>query len=361
MPQKQSTRGPPPPRTLSSNSDPLHSQSRADRSQNLADGQSPRGTQSDPANRKKLGTRIADLECHLGQAQEELKSLKDQLSLKGASKKVEKKSKKQQMVLESSDTLENDSISVQTEESNDKNNTSACETSDENQQETYVFEVPAEKVTMEPTSKLCPPDDYEIEPKSVGLSTESPNMSEPEESSLHELALKDDELKLLKAKLEDKENELEVFRLENESLKNQLNEKLQDISSLGSKGEEVTSRLNRVEQELERSKSSAVQLNEKLEAAENAKEELETEMKKLQVITEQWRKAADAAASVLAGDVETNGRRISERCGSMDTHTGNVFKPVDLDSQVLIDVIGGGKGKGSGLRIGDLLKKKGQK
>lgn len=88
-------------------------------------------------------------------------------------------------------------------------------------------------------------------------------------------------------------------------------------------------------------------------------------MQKLQVITEQWWKADDTAASVLAGDVEMNDRRISKRCGSMDTHTGIVSKPVDLDSQVLIDdpedVIGGGKGKGSGLRIGDLWKKKGQK
>ncbi|XP_022877098.1 interactor of constitutive active ROPs 4-like [Olea europaea var. sylvestris] len=164
-------------------------------------------------------------------------------------------------------------------------------------------------------------------------------MSEPEESSLHELTLKDDEVNLLKAKLEDKENDLEVFRLENVGLKNQLNEKLT--------GKE---------------QKQSVQLNEKLEVAENAKEELETEMQKLQVITEQWRKAADTAASVLAGDVGMNGRRISKRCGSMDTHTGIVSKPVDLDSQVLIDdpddVIGGGKGKGSGLRIGDLWKKK---
>ncbi|XP_022878523.1 interactor of constitutive active ROPs 1-like isoform X2 [Olea europaea var. sylvestris] len=156
MPQKQSTRGPPHPRTLSSNSDTLYNRSRADRSRKLADGQSPRGTLSDPANRKKLRTCIADLECYLGQAHEEFKTLKDQLSLKGASKKVEKRSKKQQMVLESLETRENDSISVQTEESNDKYNTSACETSDENQQGTDVFEVPAEKVTMKSTSKSCP-------------------------------------------------------------------------------------------------------------------------------------------------------------------------------------------------------------
>ncbi|CAA3027014.1 Hypothetical predicted protein [Olea europaea subsp. europaea] len=155
MPQQQSTRGLPHPRTLSSNSDTLHNRSRADQSRKLADGQSSRGTLSDPTNRKKLRTRIADLECHLGQVHEELKTLKDQLPLKRASKKVEKKSKKHQMVLESLETRENDSISVQIEEFNDKYNTSACETSYENQQGTDVFEVPAEKVTMKLTSKLC--------------------------------------------------------------------------------------------------------------------------------------------------------------------------------------------------------------
>ncbi|KAL2466716.1 Interactor of constitutive active ROPs 1 [Abeliophyllum distichum] len=371
MHQKKSTRGPPHLRKLTSNSDPLHNRLRTDTSRKLADGQPPRGAQSEPANQKKLGTRIADLESHLGQAQEELKSLKDQLALGNVSKnatqkQVEKRTKKQEVILEPLNIQENDSIAVQTQESYEMDNNIAHETSDENQQETDVFEVPVEKITMEQMTELSPPSDQEeLESKSVGLSTESPAASEPEKPSLYELSLKNDELKSLKAKLKEKEKELEVFREENESLKNQLNEKLQEISSVGLKGDEITSRLNHVEQELERSKSSTVQLNEKLEAAENAKDELETEMKKLQVITEQWRKAADAAASVLAGDVETNGRRISQRCGSMDMHIGNVFKPVDLDSQGLVDdaddVLGGGKRKGSGIRIVDLWKKKGQK
>jgi hypothetical protein len=45
-----------------------------------------------------------------------------------------------------------------------------------------------------------------------------------------------------------------------------------------------------------------------MKAVEEAKEALEAEMKKLRVQTEQWRKAADAAAAVLAGDMEMNGR-----------------------------------------------------
>ncbi|PPR94551.1 hypothetical protein GOBAR_AA26113 [Gossypium barbadense] len=66
----------------------------------LRDHRSPRGaTQSDPLNQKKLGTRIADLESQLKQAQEELKNLKDRLASAEAAKKeaqqeLENKTKK---------------------------------------------------------------------------------------------------------------------------------------------------------------------------------------------------------------------------------------------------------------------------
>ncbi|KAH6824300.1 interactor of constitutive active rops 1 [Perilla frutescens var. hirtella] len=95
-------------------------------------------------------------------------------------------------------------------------------------------------------------------------------------------------------------------------------------------------------------------------------------MKMLRVQTEQWRKAADAAATVLSGEVGMNGRRISERCGSMDKHYGNAFEPIFggyagyIGSPGLAedsdDTYGGGKMKGSGIKMfGDLWRKKGNK
>ncbi|KAG6383256.1 hypothetical protein SASPL_157002 [Salvia splendens] len=89
-------------------------------------------------------------------------------------------------------------------------------------------------------------------------------------------------------------------------------------------------------------------------------------MKMLRVQTEQWRKAADAAATVLAGDAEANGRRISERCGSMDKlsvntfdhvggYTGYVGSPGLMDDRD--DIFGGEKRKGIRM-FGDLWKKK---
>lgn len=373
--QRQSPRGPPNLRTSSSNSDPLHLRPRTERSPKLAEGRSPRGTQSNPLNQKKLGTRIADLESQLGLAQEELKSLKDQLVSTEAAKKaaqdqLEKKSKKQQKVPEALEIEEKHSTPIETETLSKKDSTVPCETSGDIQQETDVFEVPIEKVTMEPKAELeLPAEEDELKPKSVCLSTESPAMSQPENPLVGELALKNDEINLLRTNLDEKDKELEAFRQENESLKSQLDEKSLKISSAQSQIDELTLRLNKVSEELEKSKSSAVQINEKLEATEKSKEELENEMKRLHVQTEQWRKAADAAASVLSGGVEMNGRRISERCGSMDKLYGNVFEPVGgyagyVGSPGLMgdsdDVFGGEKRKGIRM-FGDLWKKKGQK
>ncbi|CAA2984388.1 Hypothetical predicted protein [Olea europaea subsp. europaea] len=405
MQQRQSPRAVPLHlRTSSSDSDPPHHRS-ADRSTRLTDGQSPRGAHSDPMKQKKLGTRIADLESQLGQAQDELKSLKDQLASAEAAKKsaqeqlekkskkqkmvsepveiqekystpaqeqLEKKYKKQQMVPEPVEVREKHSTPTENIASNKKEGVVAVVVSEENHQETDVFEVPVEKVTVESKTELSLPSDQdELKPKAVSLSIESATMTKPEKPSFDEVALKNDEISTLKAKLEEREKELEVFRQENEGLKIEIKEKLLELSSAQSKGEEMTFRLNQAEQELEKSKTNVLQLNEKLETTERVKLELEAEMKKLHIHTEQWRKAADAAASVLAGGVEMNGKRLSERCGSMDKHYGNVFEPVGgyagyMGSPGLLDdtddVFGSGKRKGSGIRMfGDLWKKKGNK
>ncbi|XP_073124987.1 interactor of constitutive active ROPs 4-like [Henckelia pumila] len=365
VPQKQTPRGPPHLRTSSSASEPLHHRVRTERSPKIAEGRSPRGAQSDPVNKKKLGTRIADLESQLGQAQDELKSLKDQLVSAEAAKKVvqeqlEKKAKKQPNVPESMQIQEKHSTSVKTEEVDMKNSSVAeFESSDEVENETDVFEVPMETKTQ-------------VISISDGLLPETPAITEPENSTFDELGSKNDEINLLKTKLDEKEKEMEVFRQENQSLKNELHEKSLKISSAQSQIEELTLKSSKADQELENTKNNALQINERLIAAEKAKEELESEMKRLRVQTEQWRKAADAAASVLAGGVEMNGRRISERCGSMDNHYRSTYEPVGLYSGYVDsprpmddesdDVFEGGKRKGSGIRMfGDLWKKKGQK
>ncbi|KAL8510640.1 hypothetical protein ACS0TY_017455 [Phlomoides rotata] len=314
LPQRPSPRAPTNVQTSSSSdSDPIHHR----RSPKLTNGRSPRSTQSDPVNQKKLGTRIADLECQLGQAQGELKCLKDQLvsaeaAKKAAQEQLNKKSKRVKKVGQGL-MIKKDSIDE-------------CETCDDDdvvEKETDVFEVPMET-----------------------------KRGRDQEGS--------------KIKLDEREKELEVYHQENAKMKTELHEKSIKISSVECEVHELASRLSKINQELEKSRMDESQMREKVEETEKAKEVLENEMKRLRVQTEQWRKAAEAAASVLAGEVEINERRMSERCGSMDKQYGNAFEQGGgyVGSPGLMEDSddGGGKRKGSGIRMfGDLWRKKGHK
>lgn len=331
MLQRQSPRVPLQLRTSSSDSD--------QRSPKLGDRRSPQGAQSDPIKQKKLGTRIADLDTQLGQAQEELKDLKDQLASVEAAKKA------------AQELLEKTKKSTVPEPEEIQESKSKLKI-----QEIDVFEVPNVEISQ---------------PTNEKISTLS--VAEPEKPSPEELALKNEEISLLKAKLAKKDQEFQAFFQENENLKKELNETTREISSTKAKTEEMNLKFNQVTLELETTKKNASNINEKLEATEKAKEELESEMKKLRIQTEQWKKAADAAAAVLAGEVEMNERRLSERCGSMDyKRYSNVFEPTVggygcyIGSPGLIDDVDDGFGhvkrKGSGIKkFGDLWRKKGQK
>ncbi|CAN4103045.1 unnamed protein product [Withania somnifera] len=355
VPQRQSPRGPSQLRTSSSDSDPLHHRLVTDRSPKLGDRRSPRGAQSDPLNQRKLGTRISVLESQLVSFSRGCQ--------KAAQEQLEKKTKKP-TIAEPEQIQETNSNN----DDNNKNNPTHEIPDDDEVKETDVFEVQVEKVTVEH------PPNVEISHPSTedGLKTASLSPAELEKPSFEELNLKDEEISSLKSKLEEKEKELQVFGQQNESLKKELNEKILEISSFKGKEDKTSLKLNQVIQDLETSKNDGVTLKEKLEATEKAKEALENEMKKLRVQTEQWRKAADAAAAVLAGGgVEMNRRRLPERCGSMDKHYGNVFEPVGGYGSYMgspgmgddsDDVFGNGKRKSSGIKMfGDLWKKKGHK
>ncbi|XP_034711724.1 interactor of constitutive active ROPs 4-like [Vitis riparia] len=376
MPQRQSPRGSLQLRTSSSDSDPLHHRPITDRSPKVGDRRSPRGAQSDSVNQKKLGTRIADLESQLGQALEELKNLKFQL----ASAEAAKKEAQEELEKKANMPITHDAMEIQEKhspteayKSNKIDSSHPDEAPDDNQQETDVFEVPVEKVAVEAKVDLSQLSDQEDKrSKPTDISTEPPAILEPEKVSFEELAMKNDEINLLKAKLEEKEKELEGSCQEIEGLKKQLNEAASEIVLVQTKEEEMALRLSQLGEDLKANKANEAHLKEKLEAVEGVKEALEAEMKKLRVQTEQWRKAADAAAAVLAGGVEMNGRRISERCGSMDKHFGGVFESSAggyagfVGSPVLADDFddgfGSGKRKGSGIKMfGDLWKRKSQK
>nr|XP_043624981.1 interactor of constitutive active ROPs 4-like [Erigeron canadensis]XP_043624982.1 interactor of constitutive active ROPs 4-like [Erigeron canadensis] len=368
MAQRVSTRGPAPLRTSSSDSDPLHHRPMTDRSPKLGDRRSPRSAHSEPLNQKKLGTRIAGLETQLEQAQGELKILKDQLASaeaakKEAQKELEKRTTKPAV---SSPVPVQDTRSSPSENRVlDNENSQENETPDENQKETDVFEVPVEIVSLEPkVERIELSDESKVKVKGNDLP------GSPEKPSVNEvLNSKDEEICSLKVKIEENEKALEVFGLENEGLKSKLSEANVVITSAKAKEEIMNQKLTQIEEEFKKSKKDGIQLKEKLQEVEVAKEILETEMKKLRVQTEQWRKAADAAAAILSGGVEMGeGRRVSERCGSMEKHYGGVYDGYNgfVGSPGMGDEsddgFGNGKRKGSGIRMfGDLWKKKGQK
>ncbi|XP_004487469.1 interactor of constitutive active ROPs 1-like [Cicer arietinum] len=354
LPQRQSPRGTHLLRTSSSDSDPLHHRLIADRSPKLGNRRSSRGTtQSETVNQKKLGTRIADLESQLGQAQQELKNLKDQLSSAEAEKK-----KAEAELVKKEKSQEKKSISKNAQECNTKAETKHQDViiADDNLQETDVFEVSIEKLAIE----FRKHEEQLQQETQIAL-----ELSEPEKPNVDEMTLKNDEIVLLKLSLEEKKKELESMSNENDNLKNQLNEAVSKVTSLETKEEGMTLKWKQLCEELVESKGNEEKLNEKLKSVKEEKEGLESEMKKLRVQSEQWRKAADAAAAVLAGEMDMSGSMVKHFGGTFETPCGGKYNGY-IGSPGLVDDLDdgfvGGKKKGSGIRMfGDLWKKKGQK
>lgn len=327
MAHRQSPRGSLQLRTSSgSESDPLHHhRSITDRDR---DRRSPRGAQSDSVNQKKLGTRIAGLESQLGQAQEELKNLKLQLASAEAAKKEAQQEldKKATVPVTHAVEIQAKCFPAQVYESNEIG-----------ERETEESEQGGEE------DEGC----------------KTTNVEEPEKVSFQEIAMKENEINVLEAKLEEREKQLEGCIKEIEGLKKQLNE-------AGRKEEDMGVRLSQLGEDLKANKAKEAHLKEKLEAGEGVKKEMEAEMKRLRVQTEQWRKAAEAAAAVLGGgEVEMmngRGRRMSEKWGSMDKRlfqsSGGGWVVDDFDENDNDDA----KRKGSAIKMfGDLWKKKSHK
>ncbi|CAM8951992.1 unnamed protein product [Rhodiola kirilowii] len=338
-----------------------------DNSPKLGDRQSPRGSQSAPVTQKKLGTRIAGLESQLGQAQKELKILKKQLASAdptkhGAQDKPEKITKKKSNVSEPKSVKENDCQQSELVQPSITKTTSMLENvHDDSSQELDVFEVPMEKKAPSESSEIpTPPDDHdhdeEVETKSMDTPTNLAINLEVENSLLEDLANKDEEISLLKSKLEDKEKELQAYAETNKELQKKLSDATSEVSSARVKEEDLVSKVSQLSQELEERKDETSKLCKNLEATEGIKESLEAEMKKLRVQTEQWRKAADAASAVLAGE---NGRSMSFN-GLFEAPIG--LYDEDGSPGFADEVNTGGKKKGTGIRmLGDLWKKKGRK
>ncbi|KAJ3688156.1 hypothetical protein LUZ61_017320 [Rhynchospora tenuis] len=130
----------------------------------------------------------------------------------------------------------------------------------------------------------------------------------------------------LKASLMDKENELQNLLEENEMLKTETSKKeseslkkyeavVADLELAKAAEQDTRMRLGYVTEEADKSSRRAARVTEQLDAAQAVNSEMEAELRRLRVQSDQWRKAAEAAAAALTG---TNNGRLIERSGSLD-------------------------------------------
>lgn len=145
----------------------------------------------------------------------------------------------------------------------------------------------------------------------------------------------------MKANLMDKETELQNIFEENEILKLEIKKKeinngdeaaseeiLQELEAARASEREANMKLAYIAEEVDKSNKKVARVSEQLEAAQTANSEMEAELRRLKVQSDQWRKAAEAAATMLSTG---NNGKFMDRTGSMESkyspRSGRMFTP----------------------------------
>ncbi|MQL89192.1 hypothetical protein Taro_021753 [Colocasia esculenta] len=369
MPQQQQQQQRQSPRaallkTMSSDSNGVHAHCRGSPKPEDSHRRSPRSplVESPGKNQRKSLSRASDLETKLGHAQEELRKVRERLASAEAAKKdvqQELEAAKKLVLVTVAATGEHKveeehrgSIASQKREDDPPAEASPVE-------EGKILADPVEinapelvPVCADHISKNVDNDvDVERRREDIDLAMEVEEGREKSASGKEKTEMSD-----LEAKLAEKEEELERCWAENSTLRKQLAEAEAEAGAARAREEEAASKLSQAVEELVQSKARADQLREQVGVAEGTKASLEAEMKMLRIQTGQWRKAADAAAAVLSAPEVAVGRRVAERCPSMDKHLFD-----GPGSPLVEEGLGGGRRKGAGIRmLGDLWKKKAQ-
>ncbi|KAG0496347.1 hypothetical protein HPP92_001038 [Vanilla planifolia] len=84
---------------------------------------------------------------------------------------------------------------------------------------------------------------------------------------------------------------------------------------------DALSRVDFVSGEVEKNNSRATRVMEQLVAAQAVNSEMDSELRRLRVQSDQWRKAAEAAAAVLSPGINC---RAVERTGSLDSDYSSI-------------------------------------
>ncbi|KAG2600830.1 interactor of constitutive active ROPs 4-like [Panicum virgatum] len=375
-PQRASPRAPLHLKTTAcSEANGAHHRPAADRpSPKVGDRHSPRSPL--PEKKRAAGTRVAELEAKLGKVQAELKKLQEQLASAEAAKKdaqVALEEAKKRVGAKggspaSAATSPLPAPSAGAESAKETEELKAPppaaeeeEDSSINSPATDVFEVvPAESGDKENQSAAAAADDCEAVscgekaalPEKEDVVEETKKMIEEEtKNAAAETDAAEETKKMieeeLKAKLAEKDTEIAALTAENAELKKQTRE----AAEAAKKAEEdAAANASRAEHDLKEGAAREARMGEQLRASEAAREALDGEMRRLRVQTEQWRKAAEAAAAVLGGDNHLTGL-----AGNGNGWGSPATMPDDGDDEGF-----GGKRKGAGIRmLGDLWKKKG--
>ncbi|PIA38660.1 hypothetical protein AQUCO_02700114v1 [Aquilegia coerulea] len=146
----------------------------------------------------------------------------------------------------------------------------------------------------------------------------------------------------LKASLMDKETKLQMIYEENKMLKSEIqkreteskvnDEVISETEAARAAEKEALMKLGYVTEQAEKNSRRAERATEQLEAAQVANLEMEAELRRLKVQSDQWRKAAEAAAAVLSAG---NNAKCIDRSGSFESNyhpiTGKICSPYSED------------------------------
>ena len=141
--------------------------------------------------------------------------------------------------------------------------------------------------------------------------------------------LKED-LQELKGTLLDKETEFQRTKEENEMLKAEIRQRDTERSKASEEAleaakaaeREAVLKLQYVTEEADKSSRKAARVTEQLDAAQTANTELEAELRRLKVQSDQWRKAAEAATAMLSS---TDNGKVVSRTVSLDSNHNNTI------------------------------------
>ncbi|XP_023523260.1 interactor of constitutive active ROPs 3-like [Cucurbita pepo subsp. pepo] len=135
-----------------------------------------------------------------------------------------------------------------------------------------------------------------------------------------------DHLAVMKSNLIDKDRQFRSVLDENDTLKLDINKRIMirakandgttEVEDTTTVEQEALTRLGVMMEETEKSNKRAARVSEQLEAAQAANVEIETELRRLRVQSDQWRKAAEAAAAMLSAG---NNGKFMDRSASLDS------------------------------------------